>query len=179
MATEQEMQQLKSRIAEVYGRRERLKRALDQGELAPRAGFVQLDEVDRELSGLDSRFKVLWDAAHSPAGRPHPATAWARGNRFEPVHLDCVAAIMLKILDGKCKMGEADKAALTAVYDVVKARPGQLLGADVHAQIAKARQGMDAVQADRIHALRVEAEALIPKPVMKDFKQLLGTSMPR
>lgn len=67
MNAEQEMQQLKGRIAEVYARRERLKRELATGALAPRAGLARLAETDQELSGLDSRFKTLWDAAQASA----------------------------------------------------------------------------------------------------------------
>jgi hypothetical protein len=102
---EQEIQQVKNRIAALYARREQLKRELETGAVAPRAGFAQLEKIDRELSGLDSRFKQLWDA--DPA--PHPASAWAQCREFEPIHLDCVTAIMLKILDAKCKMGAAKK----------------------------------------------------------------------
>lgn len=178
MSSELEMQQLKSRIAVVYGQREQLKRALDEGVLAPRTGLAQLEVVDRELSGLDSRYKALWDAAH-PRRAIHPAARWASETPFEPAQLDCVAAIMLKILDGKCKMAEADTLALTAVYDVVLGRPGEVLGADVHEAIDAARQGMDAALAERIHALRIEAETRIPKPIMKGFKQWLGAAMPR
>lgn len=179
MPAEQEMQQIKGRIAEVYARRERLKQALASGTLAPRAGFAQLDATDGELSELDGRYKALWDAAHPRvAGTPHPATAWARTAVFEPAQLDCVTAIMLKILDAKCKMDESDRIALAAIYDVVKARPGQGLDVEVHALIARARRGMDAGLADDIHAWRVRAEALIAKPVMKAFKQLLRAAMP-
>lgn len=178
MPAEQEIQQLKGRIAEVYARRERLKQALASGALAPRAGFAQLDVTDRELSELDSRFKALWDAAHAhpPA---HPAARWAEETVFGPVDRDCVAAIMLKILDAKCKMAEADKLALTAVYDVIKPRPGQWLDAEVHALIAAARQGMDADLAARVHAARQQAEARVAKPAMKAFKQFLAAAMPR
>ncbi|MDP2030825.1 MAG: hypothetical protein Q8K12_14400 [Thiobacillus sp.] len=170
----QEISLIKARIAEVYARRERLKQALETGALAPRAGFIQLNETDRLLSDLDTRFKTLWDATR-PA---HPATQWAHDTPLEPAHLDCVTAIMLKILDGKCKMGEAEKSALTAVYDVVKVQPGQSLGDAVHALIAQARQGADHALAEAIHAWRVRAETQIPKPVMKGFKQLLRTSLP-
>lgn len=173
------MQQLKERIAEVYARRERLKRALADGDLALRAGLAQLDTTDRELSELDSRYKVLWDAAHPRSGGPHPAALWARETAFEPAQLDCVAAIMLKVLDGKCKMGEADKTAITAVYDVVKGRPGSLLEAEVHELIAAARRDMDADRSAQVHAWRVRAEGLIPKPTMKEFKAMLGAAMPR
>jgi len=176
MHAEQEMQQIKGRIAEVYARREGLKRALDSGALAPRSGFAQLDATDRELSDLDTRFKSLWDAAHLPGAAPHPAVRWARQTVFEPVHLDCVTAIMLKILDGKCKMAAVDQAALAAIYDAVKDRPGQGLAQAVHAAIAGARAAPDS-DSD-IHDWRVRAEAHIAKPVMKAFKQWLRASMP-
>jgi len=178
MNAHQEISQLKDRIAQVYAQREQLKQALETGALAPRAGLQQLDATDRLLSQLDTRFKGLWDAAQQGSPATHPAAHWALNARFEPAHLDCVTAIMLKILDGKCKMGEAEKTALTAVYDVVRERPGQSLGDEVHALIAQARQGADSALAASVHAWRVRAEAHIPKPVMKGFKQLLRTSLP-
>lgn len=179
MHAEQEMQELKGRIAQVYARREQLKQALASGVLAPRSGLSQLDDVDRELSDLDTRYKTLWDAAHPRIPNAlHPAAAWAQESEFEPAHLDCVTAIMLKILDAKCKMGEADKRALAAVYDEIKDRPGQALDGSVHELIAAARRNMDAELAARIHDWRVRAEAAIPKPVMKGFKELLRASMP-
>ncbi len=170
---DQEIQQVKNRIAAVYARREQLKKDLETGAVAPRAGFAQLEETDRELSGLDSRFKRLWDAA-----RADPASAWAQRTEFEPIHLDCVTAIMLKILDAKCKMGEPEKAALAAVYDVVKTRPGHGLGDEVHTLIAAARLGATPESSALIHAWRERAEAHIPKPVMKGFKQILRASLP-
>ena len=176
--TQQEISRIKDLIAQVYAQREQLKQALETGGLAPRAGFIQLNETDRLLSDLDTRFKTLWDAARPCHPAMHPAMQWAQDTPLEPAHLDCVTAIMLKILDGKCKMGEAEKTALTAVYDVVRERPGQSLGDEVHALIAQARQGADSARADAIHAWRVRAEAQIPKPVMKGFKQLLRTSLP-
>ncbi|MDD4881130.1 MAG: hypothetical protein PHR30_02930 [Gallionellaceae bacterium] len=178
MHAEQEMQQIKGRIAEVYARREQLKQALDSGRLAPRAGFPQLDATDQELSALDSRYKTLWDAAH-PRPAAHPAAGWARQTVFTSVQLDCVTAIMLKILDAKCKMDAADQAAISAVYDVVRDRPGQGLGAEVHGHIESARRGGDAELAAVIHDWRVRVEAQIAKPAMKAFKQLLRASMPR
>lgn len=178
MPAEQEMQQIKVRIAEVYARREQLKQALDSGRLAPRAGFPQLEATDLELSALDTRYKTLWDAAN-PRPAAHPAAAWARQTGFAPMQLDCVTAIMLKMLDGKCKMTAADQAALSAVYDVVRARAGHGLGAEVHALIESARQGGDTELATAIHDWRVRAEAAIAKPTMKAFKQFLGAAMPR
>ncbi len=180
MATEQDLQQLKVRIAEVYARREWMKKALENGTIASRAGLVQLEATDLELSDLDSRFKVLWDVANSRSSpAPHSAARWAQDTVFEPIHLDCVTAIMLKILDAKCKMGEADQIALAAIYDVVRNRPGQCLDGAVHDLIAAARRQSDDDLNEPIHAWRVRAEAHIPKPVMKGFKQLLRDSLPR
>jgi len=59
---EGEMPQLKTRIALVWARREKLKQALESGATPPRAGFQELENVDRELSELDARFKRLWDS---------------------------------------------------------------------------------------------------------------------
>jgi hypothetical protein len=61
--TDSELRLVKDRIATVYARREQWKQALERGVVAPRVGFTQLEETDRELSGLDSRYKQLWDAA--------------------------------------------------------------------------------------------------------------------
>lgn len=177
MHDDEEMQKLKSRIAEVFARRERLKQALNDGSLQPRSGFPQLEATDSELSALDSRYKRLWDAAH-PRVPYHPAAGWARAVVFEPLQLDCVTAIMLKILDAKCKMDEADKTALAALYDVVKDRPGQSLPVAIHGLIAAARRGPHPVLAAQIHDWRVQAEVRIPKPTMKAFKQFLRASMP-
>ena len=75
---EQEIEQIKARIAAVYARRERLKQELETGAVAPRDGFARLDQIDRELSELDSRFKQLWDLARSGSIVPHPASKLAR-----------------------------------------------------------------------------------------------------
>lgn len=178
MNAEQEMQHLKGRIAQVYAQREALKKDLEAGAVPVRAGLARLGEIDSELSGLDTNFKQLWDARQAPSSRLHPATEWARSASLEPIHLDCVTAIMLKILDAKCKMGEAEKNALTAAYDVLKDQPGQGLDASVHQLIAHARLGGDAQVAAAIHDWRLRAEAHIPKPVMKGFKQILRAQMP-
>ena len=68
---------------------------------------------------------------------------------------------------------------ITAVYDVVRDRPGRLLDGAVHELIAAARRGMDAELAARVRDGRLRAEGLIAKPVMKGFKALLGAAMPR
>lgn len=57
-----ELQHLKQRIAQVYARREALKRDLEAGGPGLRESLRVLDDTDRELSALDTRFKQLWDA---------------------------------------------------------------------------------------------------------------------
>jgi len=95
---------------------------------------------------------------------------WAANTTLEPVHVDCVTAIMLKILDGKCKMGQREKDTITVVYDVVKIRAGKLLGQPIHDLIAEARQGMDEALVERVYEQRLYAETMISRPIMKGFK---------
>lgn len=102
----------------------------------------------------------------------HPATEWAREMTFDATQVDCTTAVVLKILDNKCKMHDGEKAAVLHVYDVVKARPGRLFDADTHRLIGAARQGNGSIK-DRIHELRLYAEANISKPVMKTYKAVL------
>jgi len=192
MTAEQEtlhqLTQLKDRIAYVYGQRELLKRELELGSAAfggrtVRSHLKALELADRELFDLDNRYKSLWDATHSKSKTElHPAAAWAMEATFESIHLDCITAIMLKVLDGKCKMGAAEKGAITAVYDITRSRPGQGFGDQVHTVIASGRAMQSTGIADdiaaAIHAWRVTAESAIPKDVMKNFKKLLRASMP-
>jgi hypothetical protein len=52
-------------------------------------------------------------------------SAWVRVHPLSASDVDCATAIMLKILDGKCKMGAVDKGVMAHLYDAVKDRPGQ------------------------------------------------------
>lgn len=103
----------------------------------------------------------------------HPAAEWASQTEFSPEQVDCTTAVVLKILDNKCKMLPGEKAAVMAVYDVVKHRPGERLNGEVHVSIARARYQGNTQLMQHIHHLRVEAEARIPKPVMKAYKAVL------
>lgn len=103
----------------------------------------------------------------------HPAAEWALGVDFDPMEVDCTTAVVLKILDNKCKMQPGEKLAVKAVYDVVKARPARLFDQQVHAVIHQARHVPGVDVADEIHRLRLAAEARIPKPVMKTYKAKL------
>lgn len=68
--TDAEMRHLKTRIAQTWAQRERLKAALSAGATPAAAGLRELEAVDRELSDLDSRFKRLWDATHAQPREP-------------------------------------------------------------------------------------------------------------
>jgi len=103
----------------------------------------------------------------------HHATAWALRTPLEPIQVDCITAIMLKILDGKCKMDAAEKEAVAAIYHAIQPRPGQFLDPAVHALIARALAGRDEALVEEIYEQRVLAETMISRPVMKGFKALL------
>lgn len=100
-------------------------------------------------------------------------TAWVAANPLSPSDIDCATTVMLKILDGKCKMGELDKLVMAALYDAVKAQPGQRFGDAFHTLIDAARQQADEVQKDLIYEKRVLAETEISRPVMKAFKAMI------
>jgi hypothetical protein len=107
----------------------------------------------------------------------HPAAVWAASAPLDPLQIDCVTTVMLKILDHKCKMLPEEQMALMAVYHEVKNRPGLLLDDSIHAAIHNAMNARLGDSAERIHQLRVEAEGMIPKPVMKHFKRYLRESL--
>lgn len=102
-----------------------------------------------------------------------PAARWAAQNLFDPVHIDCTTAVMLKILDGKCKMGEGEKAVMAVLYDAVKNRPGKLLPPEIHILIATARAAEDDALVMAVYEQRLLAETMISRPVMKAYKAML------
>lgn len=103
----------------------------------------------------------------------HPAQAWAESRDWEPLHIDCTTAVMLKILDGKCKMNDREKAVMAVVYDAVKHHPGKLLDGDVHGLIALARSEPSDALLMQVYEQRLLAETMIARPAMKAFKAML------
>ena len=90
-----------------------------------------------------------------------------------PAHVDCAIAVALKVLDGKCKMPPHEAAIMMALYDAVRHLPGDKLGADSHAMIARARaETVEGVRME-VYEARVLAETRISRPVMKEFKAML------
>jgi hypothetical protein len=107
----------------------------------------------------------------------HPASLWAESAGLPVEYLDCITAVMLKILDGKCKMAQEEKDALIAIYDVTSARKGILFDDQVYQCIEMARRDITGSIKKQIHLLRVNAEAAIPKPVMKSFKAMMREAL--
>lgn len=99
--------------------------------------------------------------------------AWVRAHPLAPVEVDCATAVMLKILDGKCKMAAAEKRVMEQLYDQVKALPGLALGEETHRLIATARSLPDDGLKNFIYEKRVLAETVITRPVMKGFKAMI------
>ncbi len=107
----------------------------------------------------------------------HPATRWAQEMVFDTTQVDCTTAIVLKILDNKCKMLPGEMVAVMCIYDVVKLQTGTLFDAAAHDTITWARTRTDAAIQIQIHDLRLYAEANIPKPAMKAYKAVLRAGL--
>ncbi|GAB3472999.1 hypothetical protein [Azotobacter salinestris] len=98
---------------------------------------------------------------------------WAEAHPLSPIHVDCATAVMLKILDGKCKMKPTEKLVMALLYEQVKHLPGEKLGADIRQLIADARKRLDEDMQFLLYEKRVLAETMISRPVMKGFKAML------
>jgi len=104
---------------------------------------------------------------------PEQVVLWLRQHPLTPIHVDCATTVMLKILDGKCKMPEAEKQVMALLYEAVKTQPGQLLATELHQLIASAREYIDDELKTRIYEQRLLAETALSRPVMKGFKAMI------
>ena len=109
---------------------------------------------------------------HNVQKKQHPAAEWASGQVFNTTETDCTTTVVLKILDGKCKMLPGEKDAVIEIYNVVRGNRSVLFTDEDHATIDMAQQHDDSVF-ERIHELRLYAEQCIPKPVMRKYKMML------
>lgn len=98
---------------------------------------------------------------------------WLNTHPLTPIHIDCVTTVMLKILDGKCKMRPEEKQVIALLYDETKALSGQVLADGLHDLIASARQVLDDDVKNQLYEQRLLAETTISRPVMKGFKALI------
>ena len=100
--------------------------------------------------------------------------AWLETHPLLPTQIDCAVAVMLKILDGKCKMQPAEKVVMTLLYDHIKTKPGQLLTEELHSLIAVTRnRSEDDALTMLVYEKRLLAETAISRPVMKQFKAFI------
>lgn len=99
-------------------------------------------------------------------------TAWLKLNTLLPIQIDCVTTVMLKILDGKCKMRLEEKIVMALLYDQIKNEQGHCLTTETHTLIADARNLSEENDALKmlIYEKRLLAETTISRPVMKQFK---------
>lgn len=100
----------------------------------------------------------------------HELADWLLVNPLSFAEVDCATAVMLKILDGKCKMNPVEKVVMTQLYDAVCHLPGERLESALHEIIERGRVDGAEAQRDQIYEYRVLAETQISRPVMKAFK---------
>ena len=104
---------------------------------------------------------------------PVTPSAWVALADVSPAEADCIVAVMLKILDGKCKMNPAEKVIMTDLYDAAKGLDLGKLDYGLHALIAVARDLDDPALKETVYEHRLYAETMISRPVMKGFKARL------
>lgn len=102
---------------------------------------------------------------------------WLQRNMLTPDQIDCITAIVLKVLDAKCKMDAEKQAGIMSVYAYTRLTSGALFHREVHEVIDQAIHFADEETMQQIHMYRKVAEASIPKAVMKSFKAFLRETL--
>jgi hypothetical protein len=97
--------------------------------------------------------------------------AWAMQQKFDAQHLDCMTAVMLKILDKKCQMNADTQQIFIDVYRLIEKKESNIFDLGIHGFIDQVFKNPDQLSLMRIHELRLFAESAIDKSVMKAFKQ--------
>lgn len=104
-------------------------------------------------------------------------TQWTNNNILTPAEIDCATAVMLKILDGKCKMPSNEKIIMQSFYIAVKNQEGLYLDHSYHEFIEPflelRKEEISEEHILEIYEKRVLAETQISRPVMKKFKSRL------
>jgi hypothetical protein len=98
---------------------------------------------------------------------------WLSNNPLDSIYIDCCIAVMLKIMDGKCKMDEHEKVIMSLLYTVIKNRNGHYFKSDIHDFIEVAKTKNDDEIREQIYEKRVLAETVIARPTMKRFKAMI------
>jgi hypothetical protein len=103
---------------------------------------------------------------------------WAASNNFNLQQVDCLIALMLKILDGKCKMDADTQTSVQLIYQQAHRHRSHLFDERIHGFIANVCHEPAPLSLRQVHELRRYAEDVIPRTVMKGFKQYLWANMP-
>ncbi len=103
--------------------------------------------------------------------------AWARQQKFDAWQLDCMTAVMLKILDKKCQMNTEIQQLFIDIYRVIEKNESNIFDLEIHSFIDQVFKHPDTLSLRYIHELRLYAESTIEKSVMKEFKQSLSFLM--
>jgi len=111
--------------------------------------------------------------------KPISPVHWAEVACLDNLERDCITAVVLKVLDAKCKMPSFQQEAVLAVYDTLDVYSDGLFGPDVHQAIQQALSSrhIEKSLGDQIHKFRLDAEANIAKLVMKAFKARLQSEL--
>ena len=99
--------------------------------------------------------------------------AWLERVSLSLSDIDCANAVMLKILDGKCKMPPLEKQLMAELYWQLGGACGPMLDAATHQLINSAGPDPDESMRLAIYEQRVLAETRISRPVMKAFKAMI------
>ncbi len=99
--------------------------------------------------------------------------AWVSARRLTPQDVDCAITVMLKILDGKCKMASDEKRVMACLYEATRELPSWHFGEAEHALIDEGRRRDDEAFRMQIYERRVLAESMLSRPVMKAFKAMI------
>jgi hypothetical protein len=102
-------------------------------------------------------------------------TTWLESHPLSSIQIDCVTTVMLKILDGKCKMRSEEKIVMALLYEQIKNKQGHFLTTETHQLIADARNRCEENEDLKmlIYEKRLLAETTISRPVMKQFKSFI------
>lgn len=90
---------------------------------------------------------------------------------FSTLEVDCTITVALKIIDKKCQMDAVNQAMFMELYEAVVSYKSEIFDDDVHIMIANSKQEACLQTLDAIHKQRVYAMEIIPKPIMKAFKE--------
>lgn len=102
---------------------------------------------------------------------PDSSSKWQGQIQLNAEQLDCLTAVMLKILDNKCQMGSDVQQRFIDIYRTIEKNKSEIFDVAIHRFIQRVFDEPDILSLRHVHELRLYAEATIEKPVMKAFKQ--------